>query len=192
MIIFELKGGLAKVLKRLFKKKRKGENININTTDTIIGESSQIDGNIFTKASLRIDGQIKGDIESEGDVTIGKKGEARSNIKARNVWNAGTIHGSVHTTGELSILETGKMYGDIHVSTITIASGGQFQGKSTMETKSDVLTKTAATANEHVQKGDSPVHSKHGKSHLHKLDGKKSEESSKKTWNEQLKKTAAK
>lgn len=104
----------------------------LNTTDTLIGEESHVEGNIVSQASLRIDGRITGDIECAGDLTLGEKAEIFSNVKARNIYNAGVIHGSITSKGMLNITNTGKVFGSITVSCLSIAEGGILQGTSKM------------------------------------------------------------
>lgn len=177
-------------------KKEKETSINPNETDTIIGESSRIEGNIITKASLRIEGQVEGDIETEGDVTIGKQGEAWSHIKARNVLNAGTIRGSVNTKGELTITESGKLYGDIHVASLSIANGGQFHGTSVMDevdaATDQMKTNSANAENTSDARAEdrNDQTGKRGRPHLHKVEGKNADENKKKSANDQKKAAA--
>lgn len=104
-----------------------------STTDTFIGRDSIIEGKVISKASLRIEGHIRGDVECLGDVTLGKEAIVRSNIQARNVYNSGIVHGSITSKGALTIATTGKMYGDISVGSLSIAEGGTFQGTSQMD-----------------------------------------------------------
>lgn len=104
-----------------------------STTDTFIGQDSIVEGKVISKASLRIEGHIIGDVECLGDVALGKEAVVRSNIKARNVFNSGTVHGSITSKGTLSIANSGKMYGDISVGSLTISEGGIFQGSSMMD-----------------------------------------------------------
>lgn len=106
--------------------------INPNTTDTLIGEGSTFEGRIRSEASLRVEGHVNGDIECEGDVTIGENGEARSNITARNVTIAGKVYGNVTTKGLLTITATGQLYGNTMSQSLVIAEGGVFQGQSKM------------------------------------------------------------
>lgn len=117
----------------MFKSKVKATKVDPNTTDTIIGEGSSFEGNIKSDAGLRVEGQIKGDIECQGDVTIGEKGLVHSNISARNIIIAGTVHGNVHATNKLSINAKGKLYGDIVTHTLCIEEGSIFEGTSKME-----------------------------------------------------------
>jgi cytoskeletal protein CcmA (bactofilin family) len=116
--------------------KGKKQAINPNTTDTLIGEGTVFEGRIKSEASVRIEGQITGDIECTGDVTVGEKGVVRSNISARDVILAGTIHGNVITKGKLTITGTGSLHGNTSAASFIIDEGGVFQGNSKMETKS--------------------------------------------------------
>lgn len=111
------------------------KSMNPNTTDTLIGEGTVVEGSITSAASLRIEGHVLGDIHCSGDVTVGQKGLVHSDINARNILNGGTIQGSVSTKGKLTITDTGKVQGSISVASLTIAEGGLFHGTSRMEPK---------------------------------------------------------
>ncbi len=113
----------------------KGKKLEPHHTDTLIGENSQFEGHIKSTASLRIEGQLTGDIDCGGDVTIGESGRVHSNIVGRNVYIAGVVHGNVSTKGVISILGTGKLYGNTSAHALIIAEGALFQGKSQMDDK---------------------------------------------------------
>ena len=111
---------------------KKKVKINPNTTDTLIGEGTKFEGRIKSEASLRIEGQLTGDIECIGDVTIGEHGLVKSNISARNVTIAGTVYGNILTTGLLTVTSTGQLHGNTTSHSLIIAEGGLFQGQSKM------------------------------------------------------------
>jgi cytoskeletal protein CcmA (bactofilin family) len=106
-----------------------------NMTDTLIGEGSLFEGKIKSEAGIRIEGQIVGDIECAGDVTVGEKGVARSHIKARNIILAGKIIGDVVAKGKLTIKVTGLLNGNLSALELSIETGGIFQGSSKMDSK---------------------------------------------------------
>lgn len=112
---------------------KKKSKINPNTTDTLIGEGSTFEGRIRSEASLRVEGNIIGDIECVGDVTVGEHGQAKSNIVARNVTIAGMVQGNVNTRGLLTITSTGQLFGNTLSHSLLIAEGGVFQGQSKMQ-----------------------------------------------------------
>jgi cytoskeletal protein CcmA (bactofilin family) len=126
--------------------RRKNKALNPNMTDTLVGAGSTVEGKITSKAGLRIEGRVVGDVHCEGDVTIGEHGKLESNIHARNVYNAGVVEGSVVTRGMLTITPTGRVIGDIDVQALSIAQGGVFQGQSRMEIKPELSNAPAAAA----------------------------------------------
>lgn len=116
---------------------KKKTKVNLNTTDTIIGEGSIFEGRIKSEAGLRIEGQVIGDIECQGDVEIGEHGIAKSNISARNVTIAGTVQGNVITKATLTLTSTGKLYGNSNAESLMISQGALFHGSSKMDAKTN-------------------------------------------------------
>ncbi|GIO40071.1 hypothetical protein J41TS12_49320 [Paenibacillus antibioticophila] len=113
-------------------KSNKAAKVDPNTTDTLIGEGSVFEGKIKSAAGVRVEGQIIGDIECEGDVTIGEKGVVQSNIFARNVIIAGTVNGNIQARSKLSITAKGKLFGNMSAASISIEEGSIFEGTSRM------------------------------------------------------------
>jgi cytoskeletal protein CcmA (bactofilin family) len=119
----------------MFKGKKHGRGL--HTTDTLIGEGTLFEGKIKSEASIRIEGQITGDVDCAGDVTIGEHGIVKSNVMARNVILAGTVNGNIICKDKLTIHSTGKLYGNTTAQSLIIAEGGTFQGMSKMDTGGD-------------------------------------------------------
>ncbi|TXK76342.1 polymer-forming cytoskeletal protein [Paenibacillus sp. N3.4] len=106
--------------------------IDTKATDTLIGASTICEGKIMSEASLRIEGQLNGDIECAGDITIGENAVVQSNIHARDVIVAGKVKGNIHTKGKLIVTSSGVLVGNIDVRSFIIHDGGIFQGSSAM------------------------------------------------------------
>lgn len=113
--------------------KWKKDKISSKMTDTFIGEGTIVEGTIRSAGSLRLEGQLRGDISCEGDVILGESGFAVSNITANNVVLAGQVNGNVTITGKLTIMSTGKLYGNMTAASLTIEEGGLLQGSSAMD-----------------------------------------------------------
>lgn len=116
----------------MFKNKQTSVKINPDQTDTLIGEGSIFEGKIKSEASIRIEGSIIGDIESNGDVIIGENGIANSNISARDLVLAGQLNGDLEARGKLTICSTGVLNGNISAQSFIIEPGGVFNGTSKM------------------------------------------------------------
>lgn len=117
--------------------KGKKHTIDPNTTDTLIGEGSVFEGNIKSEATIRVEGQITGDITCSGDVIISEKGVVKSDIIARNVVIAGKVYGEITAQEKISIIASGQLYGNLYTQSFTIEEGGVFEGTSKMNSKSD-------------------------------------------------------
>jgi len=105
------------------------------TTDTVIGTGTTIEGKLQSNASIRVDGTVRGDIECKGDLYIGETAVLHSNVRASNIYHAGKIHGTVTTGGTLFVSDSGKIYGDLDVAKIQIAEGAVFEGTIIMKTE---------------------------------------------------------
>ncbi|MFD2613861.1 bactofilin family protein [Paenibacillus gansuensis] len=114
----------------MFSKKK--AKLNPNATDTLVGEGTIFDGKIVSEAGVRIEGQVTGGIDCQGDVAVGENGVVKSSISAREVTIAGAVHGNVTAKGKLTILASGKLFGNTNAASFIIEEGGIFQGVSKM------------------------------------------------------------
>jgi len=138
--------------------KSKKTKIDPNMTDTLIGEGTSFEGKIKSEAGIRVEGRMEGDIDCEGDVTIGENGVARSNIKARAVVIAGQVVGNVSASAKLTIKATGQLHGNLSAQELSIESGGIFQGTSKMDAGTAVAApeEKPATREQEIKPGSAP------------------------------------
>ena len=98
---------------------------------TLVGEGASFEGNITT-SSARIDGSFKGEAKLYGSLIIGEKGHVQGDVSSPKVVVFGKIEGKVKANN-LDIMESGNVEGDITVQTLTVESGGIFNGNSVMK-----------------------------------------------------------
>ena len=56
---------------------------------TIVGTGARLEGNVVSAGSLRIDGQVKGQINADGDVTLSPRARSRRTSAPRTSrWRA--------------------------------------------------------------------------------------------------------
>ena len=94
---------------------------------SILGAETAIKGDITAASDLHIDGRIEGDVACASLV----QGETSEIIGAVNVQNAklaGIIRGTIDA-GELVILRTAQIFGDVHYDALTIEPGAQVDGR---------------------------------------------------------------
>lgn len=99
---------------------------------TIISGGSKIDGTLTSGGSVRIDGQINGDISAHGNITIGEHGQVKGQVDADNVIVGGKIIGTVNAKEKLVLEANAVLEGDIVTKILVIAPGAKFEGSSKM------------------------------------------------------------
>ena len=91
---------------------------------TLIGESSNVQGDITTKQSVRVDGIIIGNIIAGSAIIISVSGEAEGDLTciAGKILIEGKVEGNV-IAESIKITSTGKITGRIETSNISIEYG---------------------------------------------------------------------
>jgi cytoskeletal protein CcmA (bactofilin family) len=113
-------------------KKTKSPSLNLGKICSIIGEDFELEGNIKSEGTIRIDGKVVGDLRIKKGIILGEKGTVYGNIEAELAVIFGQIHGNINTT-QLEIKETGSIYGDIKTNSITMQLGAKYNGKLEMK-----------------------------------------------------------
>ena len=100
---------------------------------TIVGTGARLEGNVVSAGSLRIDGQVKGQINADGDVTLSPQSQVEADIRAQNVSVAGKFKGNVIVKAKAHLARGGRVDGNITSKTLVIEEGGIFHGQSIMD-----------------------------------------------------------
>lgn len=99
---------------------------------TIISNGVKIEGKITSSGSVRVDGIIQGDINSQANVTVGEHGEVTGQINASIVTIGGKVSGSINGKEKIVMESKANLKGDIFTKILVIEAGAHFDGKSNM------------------------------------------------------------
>lgn len=108
-----------------------------NEQDTIVGPNVRVSGKLHTSSNIQINGQVKGEVSSEGNVIIGKTAVIEGPITASEIRIEGTVKGNITAYSALELNSQAKIFGDIQTKTLAVQPGAIFIGKSNMETKEE-------------------------------------------------------
>ena len=114
-------------------RERKDKQMADNGEVTIVGAGARLEGNVVSAGSLRIDGQVKGQINADGDVTLSPQSQVEADIRAQNVSVAGRFKGNVVVKGKAHLARGGRIEGNITSKTLVVEEGGVFHGQSLMD-----------------------------------------------------------
>ena len=99
---------------------------------TIISRGVKIEGKITSDGNIRVDGDIKGDIISQNNVTVGESGQVNGQINANVISIGGKVIGTVSAKEKLALEAKGNLKGDIFTKTLVVEAGAKFDGNSKM------------------------------------------------------------
>lgn len=95
---------------------------------TLISEGCKISGLITGDGDFQISGEIDGECDLKGTVTLSKNGIWTGTIKAGNVIIAGFVEGDIIASGKVEITETAKISGTVTGEAIAVAEGAVVEG----------------------------------------------------------------
>jgi cytoskeletal protein CcmA (bactofilin family) len=100
---------------------------------TVVGQGARLEGTIVSAGSLRIDGQVKGQVNADGDVTLSPQSQVEADINAENVVVAGQFKGNITVKGKAELARGGRIDGNVTSKTLVVQEGGTFCGQSNMD-----------------------------------------------------------
>ena len=112
----------------------------------ILSSDVEIKGKLRFSNDLIIDGRIEGEVNSEGDLTVGENARIVGNIKTRSVVVFGKIEGNITVTDRCELKQNAILHGDVAAGKLAIEEGATFMGSSTVGTPKSGAAKTAAPA----------------------------------------------
>jgi cytoskeletal protein CcmA (bactofilin family) len=112
-------------------------------TQCVIGEGSVFDGRFYVNGSILIEGKFQGDIKTDEQLIVGPTGKVKTDISAKKVTIAGTLIGNIIATEEVTLLHSGKVFGNITTPKLTVEEGVLTEGKVIITAGKDESLKTA-------------------------------------------------
>ncbi len=105
----------------------------LNRIDTLIGEHSQIKGDLSFDGGLRIDGTIVGNINASNDnnalLTLSNKGTIEGDVKVPNLVVDGNISGNVFASEHIELAANAKISGNVYYNLLEMAMGAEVNGQ---------------------------------------------------------------
>jgi cytoskeletal protein CcmA (bactofilin family) len=95
---------------------------------TLINEGCKISGLITGSGDYLINGEIDGDCDLGGTVTLARKGLWRGTIRAGNVIIAGHVEGDIVAKSRVEITDTARITGTVSGEAIAVAEGAVVEG----------------------------------------------------------------
>lgn len=96
---------------------------------SLISEGCKITGAIAGDGDFLISGEVEGECDLSGSITIAQNGFWKGSISASAVVVAGTVEGDIVANGRVEISDTARITGTVTGEAIAVAEGAVVQGK---------------------------------------------------------------
>ena len=97
-----------------------------------IGKGSRLSGTLVFEGSVRVYGEVEGEIVAGEAVIVRRGGKVNAKIRATEVVIEGHVTADVHATGRVEIGVTGSFSGSLVTPCLVIHEGARFDGNCSM------------------------------------------------------------
>ena len=104
---------------------------NTEKLESFVGVNSQFKGDIKTKGTLRIDGEVEGNVEVDW-LILGETAHLKGDAAARGIIVGGRVEGNISAKEIIEIKSKGHVMGEITTSKLSVTEGAIFEGRSSM------------------------------------------------------------
>jgi cytoskeletal protein CcmA (bactofilin family) len=96
---------------------------------TFIDSYTQIEGTLRCKETLRIDGQVSGQVHCEKSVLVRHGAKVTADIVAESVQISGEVSGNISARRKITLDSTARVEGDLATPGIVIEEGAKLKGR---------------------------------------------------------------
>jgi cytoskeletal protein CcmA (bactofilin family) len=100
-----------------------------NDSKNILNSDVELKGTIRFTSELTFDGNLEGDVQSEGTLHLGDNAVVKGNIAANTVVVRGKINGNVTAKDKIDIKTRTELFGDVRASRLVMEEGVIFVGR---------------------------------------------------------------
>ncbi|WP_303908027.1 bactofilin family protein [Thiohalomonas denitrificans] len=110
--------------------------------DTLIGQNSELHGDVVFRGGLHVDGTICGNVSADPDsgsvMSLSERGVVEGDIRVPNVVINGAVIGDVYVTEHIELAAQARITGNVYYKLIEMARGAEVNG-SLVHCKDDEL-----------------------------------------------------
>ena len=109
---------------------------------SVLGPTLVFKGELSAEEDLLIQGRVEGSIEHNQNLTVGREGSVKANVKAQYITVEGNVEGDLFGTKAVLVRESGDIRGNIYSPTVSLVEGAKFNGSIDMDMDVQKMTAT--------------------------------------------------
>jgi len=123
---------------------------------TIIGEETEIHGDIMFSGGLHVDGTVKGNVTAENQayamLTISEKGMIEGEVKVPNIVLNGRVSGDVYATERIELAPKASVTGNVYYNLLEMSMGASVNGSLVHNVETDQVVASDAGSDKPEQR----------------------------------------
>lgn len=116
----------------MFKSKEVGKPGPAGGLNSVLGQGSQLNGNLRVEGSIRVDGEFEGRLVASDRLVVGQAGFARADLEAREIVVSGRVEGKLIAQERVELQTGARVEGEVWAQSLVIADGVRFSGNCRM------------------------------------------------------------
>lgn len=104
----------------------------VTRIDSLVGQDTEIQGNLLFKGGLHVDGVIKGNVaalpDTDSVLTVSEQGTIEGEIHVPNVILNGHVKGDVHASEHVELAPQARITGNVYYKLIEMEMGAEVNG----------------------------------------------------------------
>lgn len=100
----------------------------LTTSTNTIGKGTTLQGNVEAYGSIRVDGQVIGNLTTKSKVVLGQSSIVDGDIIAQNGEIEGEVKGKIEISEILTLKPSAVVHGNIITNKLIVESGAKFNG----------------------------------------------------------------
>ena len=137
----------------------------------VMGAGSKWKGTLVVQDSVRIDGQVTGEVEAKGTIHISEGAQVDAKLKAAFVVIAGSFRGEVKALERIELLPKSKVQGELETKSLSVQDGAIFDGSIRMSTEKGAELASTSGSSRPQQRPAAPLTSPTASTQWSELDG---------------------
>ena len=99
-----------------------------SSADTVLSEGSRFEGNADVRGTLRIEGNVDGELNATDTVVVGKTGEAQATVRAGRAILNGSFKGKIEAADRVEMQAGSHVEADVTAANMVMEDGVHFRG----------------------------------------------------------------
>jgi cytoskeletal protein CcmA (bactofilin family) len=128
----------------------------VGRIDTLVGQNTEIKGDLSFTGGLHIDGAVRGNVTategSDSSMTLSENGKVEGEVRVPYIIVNGEVHGDVYASEKIELAARARIKGDVYYNLLEMAMGAAVNGS--LVHQQEFSPKTAAAT---ASKSDVPV-----------------------------------